>query len=399
MAANSNKLSHQAAYSAPPPADWQLVERDRQIQHLQDDLSNLIDSINSPTVLLGRDLQVRRFSPSAQSFFRLTPDDVGRPIGDLKLRINVANLESLIHRAIEQVELQQQEVDDEDGRWHQLIVRPYKTLDGRIDGAIITANQKIAEETLRRRDEELQFKAAQLEAANKELAAFSYSISHDLRAPLRGVDSFSRIIVEEYGAKLDDEGRRLLGVVRGEAQRMGRLIDDLLSFSRMGRAQMQASELDLAPLAENVFECLDETARRHVQQFQVLPLPLAIGDPAMMRQVLVNLIGNAVKFSRHQPAASIEVGGSSAPDFNTYYVKDNGTGFDQRFANKLFGVFQRLHSEEEFEGSGAGLAIVQRIIHRHGGKVWAEGELNQGATFYFTLPCRKENEHVASTRR
>jgi len=241
-----------------------------------------------------------------------------------------------------------------------------------------------------RNSQELQAVNRQLHEANKELESFSYSVSHDLRAPLRSVDSFSRIVLEDYGPKLDDEGRRLLDVVRSEAQRMGQLIDDLLDFSRLGRQVLKATKCDLTALTQNVFDSLEAPLRSRVTHFDLKPLPPAYGDPAMLRQVLFNLIANAVKFSRHAPLPAVEIGSTAGDGMITYYVKDNGVGFDPRYVHKLFGVFQRLHSESEFEGTGVGLALVQRIIRRHGGNVWAEGKVNAGATFYFTLPIRKE---------
>lgn len=247
--------------------------------------------------------------------------------------------------------------------------------------------QRVAERTA-----ELCQANEQLAAANKELEAFSYSVSHDLRAPLRGVDGYSRMILEDYGPQLDAEGHRLLNVVRKESQRMGHLIDDLLDFSRVGRQQMQTSEIDLTRLAQAAYDNQDPASRQRVKQFHLHALPPAFGDRAMLRQVLVNLISNAVKFTSQKPDATIEIGGSIEGSIQTYYVKDNGVGFDQRFVHKLFGVFQRLHSEEEFEGTGVGLALVQRIIHRHGGTVWAEGRIDEGATFYFTLPKRESRE-------
>ena len=233
-------------------------------------------------------------------------------------------------------------------------------------------------------------RTTQLEVANKELEAFSYSVSHDLRAPLRGVDSFSRMVLEDYGPRLDDEGRRMLNVVCAEAKRMGQLIDDLLAFSRLGRQEMRAADCDLTALARSVFASLEAADRERVKQFELKPLPAAPGDRAMLQQVWANLIANAVKYSRHVESPAIEIGSSTQDGFHTYYVRDNGAGFDPRYTHKLFGVFQRLHTAEEFEGTGVGLALVQRIVHRHGGKVWAEGKLNAGATFYFTLPTRKE---------
>jgi PAS domain S-box-containing protein len=250
----------------------------------------------------------------------------------------------------------------------------------------ITARRE-AEDGIRRLNEHLVVRGEELEAANKELEAFSYSVSHDLRAPLRGVDGFSRILMEEYGPKLDEEAKRLLSVVRGEAQRMGHLIDDLLAFSRMGKQEMQNTFCDMAELAQSAFEQIDAAARNRVRHFAVKELPSAYGDKAMLRQVFFNLLANAVKFSSHRAQPEIEIGGYAVDKLTTYYIRDNGVGFDQRFAAKLFGVFQRLHREDEFEGTGVGLALVKRIILRHKGKVWAEGRVNEGAMIYFALPA------------
>ena len=231
-------------------------------------------------------------------------------------------------------------------------------------------------------------RTTELEAANQELEAFSYSVSHDLRAPLRGVDGYVRILKEDYADRLEAEGNRLLDVVSGEARRMGQLIDDLLAFSRLGRQPMQSAPIDLAALTRSVFERLTAAAPNPPVRLELKPLPPALGDQAMLRQVLANLIGNAIKFTRHQPAPIVAVGGSIRDGEQTCYIKDNGVGFDEAYGHKLFGVFQRLHSEAEFEGTGVGLALVQRIVQRHGGRVWAEGKLNHGATFYFTLPTK-----------
>ena len=247
-----------------------------------------------------------------------------------------------------------------------------------------------AEERIERLNADLQHQATQLETANKELESFSYSVSHDLRAPLRAVDGFSRMVAEEYAERLDDDGRRMLGVIRSETQRMGRLIDDLLAFSRLGRQAIEPSPIDMRAMAQEVFDemAAAEPARR--LRLDLQPIPPACGAEAMIRQVWVNLIGNAVKFTKGREVGVIEIGTGDGGDGELgYFVKDNGAGFDMRFSDKLFGVFQRLHSQQEFQGTGVGLALAQRIVQRHGGRIWAEATVGSGATFHFTLPNPK----------
>ncbi|HEY9856222.1 MAG TPA: ATP-binding protein [Stenomitos sp.] len=229
-------------------------------------------------------------------------------------------------------------------------------------------------------------RTAALEQANQELESFSYSVSHDLRAPLRAIDGFSQILLEDYAASLDDEGRHMLATVRESTVRMGHLIEDILSFSRMGRQAMQTVPFDLAELAREVFEELRAATPDRRLRLVIQEVPPAYGDRALIRQVLVNLFSNALKFTQPRAEAEIRLSGACDGMENRYEVRDNGVGFDMRYADKLFGVFQRLHSEAEFEGTGIGLAIVKRIIGRHGGRVWAESDLGQGATFHFTLP-------------
>jgi PAS domain S-box-containing protein len=244
-----------------------------------------------------------------------------------------------------------------------------------------------------RLDQVLHERNAELEAANKELDSFTYSVSHDLRAPLRAIDGFSRKVVVGYGDKLDDEGRRQLQVVRDSAQRMGRLIDDLLAFSRMGRLEIAMQPLNMDAIVKSVADELHAAEPQRAIEFAFSPLPSAWGDAAMLRQVWANLLGNAVKFTRQRQVAHIEIGGRTEGGEVLYWVKDDGAGFDMQYTDKLFGVFQRLHRQDEFEGTGVGLAIAQRILHRHNGRIWGEGIPDAGATLWFALPLPSPDDH------
>jgi signal transduction histidine kinase len=234
-------------------------------------------------------------------------------------------------------------------------------------------------------EQEIQQHSVAIEAANKELDAFSYSVAHDLRAPLRAIDGFSRILLEEHAPSLTSEAQHYLDVVRRNSQRMGLLIDDLLVFARLSRQPLNKQPVKPSDL---VRQCVDELrAEQQGRRVEIAigDLPACQADPVLLKHVWMNLMSNALKYTRKREAAVIEVGSREQPGACVYFVKDNGVGFDMQYADKLFGVFQRLHRAEDYEGTGVGLAIVQRIIHRHGGRVWAEAAVNQGATFYFTV--------------
>jgi signal transduction histidine kinase len=248
------------------------------------------------------------------------------------------------------------------------------------------------ERDLRQARDDLQKRSVQLEASNKELEAFAYSVSHDLRAPLRHMAGFSELLQKNSAQAFDDKSKRYVGVILESAKKMGALIDDLLAFSRIGRAETNKTTINLGQLVE---EALAEV-RRDVGDRKIVwkvgKIPIGYGDRAMVRLALVNLISNAVKFTRTRTPAEIEIGQRPATDDQVViFVRDNGVGFDMKYVGKLFGVFQRLHSTEAFEGTGIGLATVQRIAHRHGGRAWGEGSLNQGATFYLSISKSQQN--------
>jgi signal transduction histidine kinase len=286
--------------------------------------------------------------------------------------------------------------DDEIG----LLVDAFNGMLGEIDRRTHTLEQseaalRASDNRLRTLNAELEERVAartdQLQAANKDLEAFSYSISHDLRAPIRAIRGFSTLLLEDHGTALDAEARRKINVVIAEAGRMGNLIDDLLAFSRLGRKALEPTELDMQELARTAFERLGQAGQGKGVDFRLGSLPRAKGDRSLFEQIWVNLIANAVKFSSKKESPVVEIGGITAEHEHVYFVRDNGAGFDAAYRERLFGVFQRLHHEHEFPGTGVGLALVHRIVTRHGGRVWAEGELGRGATFHFTVP--KEAAH------
>ena len=258
--------------------------------------------------------------------------------------------------------------------------------------------RKRREDEIHNLNKELGKRARDLETSNKELEAFSYSVSHDLRAPLRHVAGYSELLQKHAASLLDEKSRRYVQIILESSKRMGNLIDDLLAFSRIGRAETRKTPVNLNQIVEGVVAEIVQDNRGRDIIWKINPLPVCYGDRAMLRLVIVNLLSNAVKFTGMRAQAEIEIGHADGENEAELFVRDNGAGFDMQYANKLFGVFQRLHHTEEFEGTGIGLATFQRIIHRHGGNVRAEGGIDQGATFYFSLPkARGIAERTANT--
>lgn len=278
-----------------------------------------------------------------------------------------------------------------DGQWRHVSARARNLLDNPdVQGILVNTRdvtERIeAEQALHELKADLEAQTAQLEAANRELESFSYSVSHDLRSPLRAIEGFSRILVEKHSDALNEQGVNYLQRVRNNALRMGALIDDLLHFSRVSRRELQTQVVYPDQVVKQVLGDLAPSYEERAVVLDVQELPPCKADPSLLQQVYSNLLGNALKFTQGRTPARIEVGAVMEEEMVRYHVADNGAGFDMQYAGKLFGVFQRLHRQDEYEGTGVGLAIVHRIVHRHGGQIWAEAEPDNGATFYFTLP-------------
>jgi PAS domain S-box-containing protein len=365
------------------------------LRHSEEYFRALTENVLDVIVVLNRDASVRYKSPSFEQmvgkdragkkpFEFVHPDDI--PNATEIFTQLTQNPGATVHTEIRG--------QHRDGSWHTFEVIGKNLLDDPAVAGIVAnfrdvTERKQAEQEVHRLNEELEQRViertTQLEAVNKELEAFAYSVSHDLRAPLRSIDGFSQILMEDYTDKLDDEGKDYLHRVRSASQRMGELIDDILSLSRVTRGEMRYEAVDLSALAETISTELQQSQTERQAEFIITPEMVTKGDSHLLRAALDNLLGNAWKFTKMRTPARLEFGTIENNDQLVYFIRDNGVGFDMAYADKLFGAFQRLHSPSEFEGTGIGLATVQRIIHRHGGRIWAESVVDQGTTFYFTL--------------
>jgi PAS domain S-box-containing protein len=362
----------------------QVAARTRALQDSEARLRTVTETAHDAIVSADGDGRIRYWNPGAARIFGYSVDEVlGQPITMLMPSRHRDGHEAGLRRYVSTREprVVGRTVELEGLRKDGTLFPLELSLAAAPPGEELSFTGVIRDITDRKRIE------AALQATNAELESFSYSVSHDLRAPLRAIHGFSRILLEDHGTELDPEARRLLGVIDGNTRRMGQLIDDLLAFSRLGRKDLERARVDMGELVRSIAEEARRTDSDRTIDLVIAPdLPPAGGDRDLLRQAVANLLQNAIKFTRDRPDARIEVGHKADGGQTVYYVKDNGAGFDQRYAGKLFGVFQRLHRAEEFEGTGVGLAIVQRIVQRHGGRVWAEGKINEGATFYITLP-------------
>jgi PAS domain S-box-containing protein len=397
---------------------------------------SLFESLPGPYLVLTPDLRIvtanaayleatmtTREDLRGRDIFDAFPDNPGDPAatGTANLRASLDRVRRTL--AADTMAIQKYDVRDPDGRFVERFWSPINSpvlgADGKLEyilhrvedvtefvrqkspaargTAELQTRMEQMEAEVFRSSQQVQTASRQLEAANKELESFSYSVSHDLRAPLRHINGFADLLVQHSASELDATSRRYLDKIRDSAKRMGILIDELLQFSKMSRKEVQSSRVSVRSIAEQVLADLHDDTRDRAIEWRLGSLPEVDADPSMLRQVLANLIGNAVKYTGKAPQAVIEIGSIEAEAHEVViFVRDNGVGFDMQYADKLFGVFQRLHGEEEFEGTGIGLANVRRIIERHGGRTWAEGRVDRGAIFYFSLPIREEVRACAS---
>jgi PAS domain S-box-containing protein len=357
------------------------------LQETRDYLNNLINYANAPIIVWDPSLRITQFNHAFERLTGRTAAEVTRENLDILFPVD-SREHSMEHirRAVvgERMEVEEIPILHKDRSVRIVLWNSATLYDGESKAPIATIAQGQDITERKRAEDELKRYTAELEVANKELEAFSYSVSHDLRQPLRGLDGFSQAILEDYGDKLDEKGKEYLNHIRRSSRQMSELIDDLLRLGRLSRAEMHFETVDLSDLAQAILAGLQKNQPARKAEFIISPSMLVEGDRQLLNVALRNLIENAWKFTRQCPLTKIEIGVNQLNGEKVYFIRDNGIGFDMQYSNKLFQPFQRLHSIEEYEGTGIGLAIVQRIIHRHGGRIWATSQKGVGSTFYFT---------------
>jgi PAS domain S-box-containing protein len=403
LSENAHSLANGETLSAPLAGTDELADLDRVFHKMARAVKEanrkeraLIDNAQDVICSIDADGKFVKVNPASLRVFGYESDElVGRRLIEMVAPGEVDNLRQVIESLVKV-----QSIDDFESRclhkdgsevnilWSASWVEEESLM---FCVARNITERKRAEENYKQLHGILEQHSAQLVAANKELESFSYSVSHDLRAPLRHIDGFVSMLEKKSASSLSEDGRRYLGIISQSAKQMGHLIDDLLAFSRMGRAEMRKTIVNMQKLVDDVREDLQREVGERQIRWQIESLPEVQADPAMLRLVLTNLLSNAIKYTRPCKDAVIEIGSRvEEGNLRVFFVRDNGVGFDMRYIDKLFGVFQRLHRPDEFEGTGIGLANVRRIINRHGGSTWAEGKIDQGATFFFSIPCHHQ---------
>ncbi len=355
------------------------------------------DASNDAIWILNEEQKIIRANSTTETIFQIKKDElIGKHCWEAVHGTNGPISDCPIIRAKNSL-VREKMVFKLGDKWYNIIVDPILDDNGKYKGAVHTTSditeQKLAQDEIEKLNSELEKRVEErtqeLQKANKELESFSYSVSHDLRTPLRSINGFSKVLIDEYSNKLDDEGKRLLNKIANNSVRMGKLIDDLLSFSRINRYGMKKQPVDMGKIVKSIIEDLSTDSRLKKYKIKINQLTHVIGDYSMLQQVWTNLILNAIKYSSNVETPEIEIGCNKKENETEFYIFDNGVGFDNKYSDKLFVVFHRLHSESDYEGTGVGLAIVKQIITRHGGTIRAEAEINKGAKFYFTIPKSK----------
>jgi len=364
-----------------------IMSEHKQVRAATSQLASIVESAHDAIIGMTLDGIILSWNPSAEKIFSYSAEEVkGRPISILIPPERSDEVPQILEKVKREERVEHYETvrRRKDGTLVDVSMTISPTRDE--TGKIMGASTITSDNTERKRAQQLLIqRTTEVEAANKELETFTYSVSHDLRAPLRHINGFSKILLEDFGLQMDPAAKEYLQRMHETAQYMGRLVDDLLHLARVGRQELILQVTGLDALVEEALVDLRTEAQDRQIDWQVGPLPFVECDPGLIRQVFANLLANALKFTRPRERGVIEVGQTTVNGQPVIFVRDNGIGFDMRYADKMFGVFQRLHRQEDFEGTGVGLAIVERIIHKHAGRVWAEAEVEKGATFYFTL--------------